>query len=184
MHAYNLNAIKYVLRILIYISNIHTLNQRGTFMKEKLKTGDILYRSKSIVEHAGAYLGNGTVIHNSPDGDVQICSVEEYSEGKAIKVVSSRLSIEQAQQFQQKAKEKMIQAKGYNLVNFNCEQFVSEILKGTSSSPQIKGAAVGGIAGVIMASSIKSKHTLYFILAGALLGCTLINAQRKYDYVV
>ena len=184
MHRYKLNTIKYDLRILIDISHTHTLNQTGTFMKKKLKIGDILYRSKGIVEHAGAYFNNDKVIHNSPDGNVKICSVEQYAEGKDIKVVSSRLSIEQAHQFQQRAKKILSQAKEYNLVSFNCEQFVSEILKGTSSSPQIKGAAIGGIAGILMASSLKSKHTLYLTLAGALLGCTLVNSQRKYNYVI
>lgn len=153
-------------------------------MKEKLKTGDILYRRKVVVEHAGAYFGDGKVIHNSPDGDVQLCSLDQYSTGKSIKVISSNLSIEQAQQFQLRAWEQLNQDKDYNLVSFNCEQLVSQLLKGTSSSPQIKGAAIGGIAGALVAKSTNSKHTFWLALVGMLLGCTVVNAQRNYDYVI
>lgn len=153
-------------------------------MKDKFKIGDILYRSKGIVEHAGAYFGNGKVIHNSPEGNVQLSSVAQYSAGKNIKVISSELSTEQTQQFQQRAKEKLNQTKSYNPVTFNCEQLVSQILKGTSSSPQIKGAAIGGIAGTLIAKSTNSKHTLWLAFAGSLLGCAITNTQRKYDYIV
>ena len=153
-------------------------------MKEKLKIGDILYRSKGIVEHAGAYFGNDKVIHNSPDGNVQICSVEQYSDGKDIKVVSNKLSLDQVHQFQQRAKKELSQVKEYNPVLFNCEHLISEILEGASNSPQITGTAIGGMAGTLIAMSANSKHTWCFTLAGALLGCTLINAQRKYDYVI
>lgn len=153
-------------------------------MKKKLKIGDILYRSKGVVEHAGAYFGNGKVIHNSPNGDVQLCSIDQYSDGKNIKVISSGLSTEQTQQFQQRAREKLNQDKGYNLIAFNCEQLVSQVLKGISKSSQVEGAAFGGITGALVAKSTSSKHTLWFALAGVLLGCAVTNAQRKYDYVI
>lgn len=153
-------------------------------MKKKLKIGDTLYRRKGIVMHAGAYISDNKVIHNSPDDNIQICSIEQFADGKNIEVVSSKLSVEQTHQFQQRANDKLKQAKQYNLVSFNCEQFVSEIINGTGSSPQIKGTIAGGITGALIASSIKSKHSLYFTLAGALIGCALTNAQRKYDYVV
>ncbi|MEZ8321667.1 lecithin retinol acyltransferase family protein, partial [Vibrio splendidus] len=153
-------------------------------MNKKLKIGDILYRRKGIVEHAGAYFGNDKIIHNSPDGNVQLCSLAQYSEGKDVKVISSDLTSEQAQQFQQRAKEKLNQAKGYNLVTFNCEQLVSQVLKGISKSSQIESAAFGGITGALVAKSTGSKQTFLFTVAGALLGCAVTNAQRKYDYVI
>uniref|UniRef100_UPI0018C34F61 NlpC/P60 family protein n=1 Tax=Vibrio anguillarum TaxID=55601 RepID=UPI0018C34F61 len=45
-------------------------------MKNKLNIGDLLYRSKLLVEHAGIYLGKGKVLHNSPSGNVEICALE------------------------------------------------------------------------------------------------------------
>ncbi|WP_242010367.1 NlpC/P60 family protein [Vibrio mimicus] len=61
-------------------------------MKNKLNIGDLLYRSKLLVEHAGIYLGKGKVLHNSPSGNVEICALEEYANGKPVKVVLSHLS--------------------------------------------------------------------------------------------
>lgn len=154
-------------------------------MKQKLKIGDILYRSKGLViKHAGAYFDDDLVIHHSPDGDVQISSINQFSEGKSIQVVASELSVTQAQQFQLRAKRKLEQPKSYNPLNSNCEQLVSEILTGTASSPQVKGAVIGGIAGTLLAKSTDSKHALWFALAGVLVGCALVNAQRDYDFVI
>ncbi len=54
-------------------------------MNSNLSIGDLLYRSKLLVEHAGIYLGKGRVLHNSPDGNVEICTLEEYANGKPTK---------------------------------------------------------------------------------------------------
>lgn len=154
-------------------------------MKQKLKIGDILYRSKGlVVKHAGAYFDDDLVIHNSPDGDVQISSTDQFSEGKSIQVVASELSVLQAKQFQLRAKEKLGQPKSYNVLSSNCEQLVSEILTGTASSPQVKGAVLGGVTAAILAKSINSKHILWLSLAGIVAGCVAVNAQRNYDYVI
>jgi hypothetical protein len=153
-------------------------------MKQKLKIGDILYRSKGLVEHAGAYLDDNQVIHNSPDGDVEVCSVEQFADGKNIKVVTSGLSELQAQQLRERAKQKLAQAKRYNVISFNCEQLVSEIINGVTSSPQIKGAVVGCVAATLLAKASNSKHALWFALAGGLLGCTIVNTKREYDFIM
>lgn len=62
MHRYRLIAIEYFKRILFVILYIHTLTYEAFVMKQKLKIGDILYRSKGLVEHAGAYFDNDQVI--------------------------------------------------------------------------------------------------------------------------
>lgn len=166
------------------IMYIHTLTYGAFVMKQKLKIGDILYRSKGLVEHAGAYLDDNQVIHNSPDGDVEVCSVEQFADGKNIKVVASGLSELQAQQFQERSKSKLDQSNRYNLFSFNCEQLVSEIINGEASSPQVKAAVLGGIACTILAKAADSKHTLWFALAGGLLGCAIVNTKREYDFTV
>jgi len=153
-------------------------------MKEKMKIGDILYRSKGAVEYAGAYFGNGKVIHNSPDGNVQTCSIEQFSDGKTIKVKMSKLSLTQEGEFLQRAKQVLTKSHTYNPFTFNCEHLVSEILNGVRSSPQIKGTVIGGTVGTLIAASTNSKHSWCFVLAGALLGCSLVNSQRKYDHAI
>lgn len=153
-------------------------------MKNKLNIGDLLYRSKNAVEHAGAYFGDGSVIHNSPDGNVQTCSIEQFSDGKLIKVKSSELSSTQESEFLQRAKRALTRTHTYNPFTFNCEHLVSEILNGVRSSPQIKGSVIGGTVGTLIALSANSKHSWRFAIAGALIGCSLINSQREYDYVI
>lgn len=153
-------------------------------MKKKIKIGDILYRSKGTVEHAGAYFGDGKVIHNSPDGNVQTCSIDQFSDGKLMKVKSSDLSLTQESEFLQRAKQALTKTNTYNPFIFNCEHLVSEILDGVRSSPQIKGTVVGGTVGTLIAVSTNSKHSWCFALAGALIGCSLVNSQRKYDHVI
>ncbi|MBO2678712.1 C40 family peptidase [Shewanella algae] len=153
-------------------------------MKQNLKIGDILYRRKNLVEHAGAYLGDDQVIHNSPDGNVMVCSVEHFAEGKEVKVISSGLSTLQARQFQERAKRKLSESKRYNLFSFNCEQLVYEIISGVASSPQVKGAVLGGLACTMLAKTADSKHAIWFGLAGAIAGCAFVNSQRNYDLVL
>lgn len=153
-------------------------------MKQKLKIGDILYRRKGLVEHVGAYFGDDQVIHNSPSGNVQLCSLAHFSEGKDVKVVASGLSAFQEQQFLQRAKEKLGQQRRYNFISVNCEQLVSEILSGTPSSPQVQGALLGCIAGTLLAQSVSSKHPFWLATAAAIVGCAVTNSNRKYDYVL
>jgi len=184
VHKYRLIAIEYVKRILMVIMYMHTLTYGAFVMKQKLKIGDILYRSKNLVEHAGAYLDDNRVIHNTPDGDVEICTVEQFADGKNIKVVTSGLTALQTQQFQERAKSKLDQSNRYNVFSFNCEQLVSEIINGEASSPQVKGAVMGTLAAMLLAKASNSKHPLWFAFAGGLLGCTMVNAKREYDFIV
>ena len=80
-------------------------------MKNKLNLGDLLYRSKLFVEHAGIYLGRDRVLHNSPDGNVQICTLDEYSAGKPIKVILNQLSKEKQNELLHQAEQLISQAK-------------------------------------------------------------------------
>ena len=44
--------------------------------------GDILIRAKGLFDHMGIYLGNGMVLHNTPDKGVHTSSVEMFANGK------------------------------------------------------------------------------------------------------
>ncbi len=105
-------------------------------MKSKLSIGDLLYRSKLIVEHAGIYLGKGRVLHNSPDGNVETCSLEEYANGQPIKVVLSHLSEEKKNELFNDAVQLIKKAKKYGLLANNCEHLASTLLHGKPSSKQ------------------------------------------------
>ncbi|KUI97518.1 lecithin retinol acyltransferase family protein [Vibrio sp. MEBiC08052] len=153
-------------------------------MKNKLSIGDLLYRSKLFVEHAGIYLDKGRVLHNSPDSNVEICALEEYANGKPIKVVLSHLSEEKKNELFNQAEHLIKKAKKYGVWDNNCEHVASSLLYGKPSSEQLQGASLGAIAGLLLAQCHQSKNSLLFILAGGLIGCMAINAARKYDCVV
>jgi hypothetical protein len=57
-------------------------------MKNKLDIGDLLHRSNLFVEYAGIYLGNEQVLHNSPDGMIEICTLKQYANGKPLSKVA------------------------------------------------------------------------------------------------
>lgn len=154
-------------------------------MKRKLKIGDVLYRNKGVVvEHAGVYLGNNEVIHNSPENNVQRCSFEQFSEGKTVQVVRSNLDESQAIQLKHKAEKMLSQPKSYNVFNFNCEQMASELLGGVASSAQLKSGCIGAITAALIAKSGYSRHVLAFTAVGLLAGCLLTNTSRTYDFVL
>lgn len=153
-------------------------------MNNNLSIGDLLYRSKLFVEHAGIYLGKGRVLHNSPDGNVEICALEEYANGKAIKVVLSHLSEEKKNELFNQAEQLIKKAKKYGLLANNCEHLASTVLHGKPSSEQLRAAGLGAVAGLLLAHCNQSKRSLLYILAGGLIGCMAVNAARKYDGVV
>ncbi|WP_087019672.1 lecithin retinol acyltransferase family protein [Thaumasiovibrio subtropicus] len=150
-------------------------------MKNNLSVGDRLYRSKLFVEHTGIYLGDRRVLHNSPDENVEICALEEYAVGKPVKVVFSRLSEEKQSELLSHAEQLIIKENKYGVLGNNCEHLASKMLYGKPSSEQLQGAAVGAIAGLLLAQCSQSKNTSLYMAAGGLIGCLLVNATRNYD---
>ncbi|ASW80404.1 lecithin retinol acyltransferase family protein [Vibrio anguillarum] len=153
-------------------------------MKNKLNIGDLLYRSKLLVEHAGIYLGKGKVLHNSPSGNVEICALEEYANGKPVKVVLSHLSEDKKNKLFNQAEQLIKKARKYRVLDNNCEHLASTVLHDKPSSEQLQGASLGAVAGLLLAHCNQSKNSLLYILAGGLIGCMAVNAARKYDCVV
>ena len=153
-------------------------------MKNNLNIGDLLYRSKQLVEHAGIYLGKGLVLHNSPDGDVEICALEKYANDKPVKVVLSHLSEEKQSDLINQAKLLIIKGKKYGVLDNNCEHLASSLLHGKPSSEQLQGVGLGAVAGLLFAHCNQSKNSLLYMLAFGFIGCMAVNATRKYDCVV
>lgn len=153
-------------------------------MKNKLNIGDLLYRSKLLVEHSGIYLGKGKVLHNSPSGNVEICALEEYANGKPVKVVLSHLSEDKKNELLNQAEQLIKKARKYGVLNNNCEHLASTVLHDKPSSEQLQGASLGAVAGLLLAHCNQSKNSLLYILAGGLIECMAVNAARKYDCVV
>ncbi|ODP99816.1 hypothetical protein [Salinivibrio sp. SS2] len=153
-------------------------------MKEKLKFGDLLYRSKNLVEHVGVMMENGLVLHNTPDAGPALTSYEDYADGKPVKVVSSDLAPQQKQSLTMRALEILEEARQYKLISFNCEQMATKVLHGVASSEQVRGALLVGGTTAVVSKALDSRYWWAYGLAGLAIGCLAANASRKYDYVI
>lgn len=153
-------------------------------MKEKLKFGDLLYRSKSLVEHVGIVMENGLVLHNTPDVGPTLTSYEDYADGKTVKVVSSELTPQQQQSLNVRALQILEEARQYKLISFNCEQMATKVLHGVANSEQVRGALIMGGTTAVVAKALNSRYWWAYGLAGLAIGCLAANASRKYDYVI
>ncbi|GAA6169764.1 lecithin retinol acyltransferase family protein [Sessilibacter corallicola] len=149
-------------------------------MNIKLKTGDLLYRSKGFVEHAGVYLGNDKVIHNKPDGNVEITHINQYSKGKTVKVVEvNNCNIED---LKNRLYQLLRSDVRYRLTHQNCEHIANLLVRGRAYSPQIRSAIIGALIAALVASGRSSQYWFFAVVAGGILGCVITNLAREYDY--
>lgn len=151
-------------------------------MNSKLKAGDLLYRSKGIVEHSGVYIGNNEVLHNSPTNNTEIVKLSEFAEGKNVKVIYQPVKDME----ELLARMQMLTSKGtkYQWFANNCEQVSYLMIRGKKHSPQIVASSFGFMAGLALAKDLGWKKALLAGAVGGLLGCMISNATRKYDAVI
>lgn len=149
-------------------------------MHSKLKPGDLLHRSKGIVQHAGVYLGDGLVLHNQPSEGSAVTSYSQYAEGKTVKVTST--SRTDLNKLTERLHEIIDDDQSYTLFGNNCEHITSYLTQGRKISPQIQAttmcAAIGGLIGN------RSGNLAYGLILGGLAGLVIANVSRKYDYCV
>ncbi len=91
--------------------------------------------SELIYTHVGRYIGNGQVIHNHWRNGAEIVSLDEFADGKKIKVLEQGVS--SPCDFMQRVHRVLASRKPYNLFNNNCEHTASYVATGVASSPQI-----------------------------------------------
>jgi lecithin:retinol acyltransferase len=144
--------------------------------------GDLLYRSKLIVEHIGVYLGNGQVLHNHPSGGVIITPYEEFSDGKTVKVtlvpeVSLGL-------LEKRIREILRQDEKYKLFGNNCEHIANFLIGGRKYSPQIQSAIAGVLVTAVIGRNMKGLNWLALLLLGGLVGLISCNTSRNYDQII
>jgi hypothetical protein len=149
-------------------------------MNTKLKPGDMLHRSKGIVQHAGVYIGNGMVFHNRPERGAEVTSYSDYAEGKTVKVTcTKRPSLEG---LPKRVQETIDTGPSYSVLSNNCEHSANYVISGRKISPQIQSvaicAAIGGVVGK------RSGNTAYGCLLGGLAGLALFSLLAKHDYII
>lgn len=151
-------------------------------MRNELRIGDLLYRSKGPFEHAGVYLGGNQVAHTTPASGIEITRIEEYANGEDIKYkkieetdlsgLASRLS-------------QMLQGDTrFQVLNQNCEQVAYFLISGRKLSPQLRASLIGVIFGGLVGYKTRNENWLALLMVFGLAGCLLNNFFRQYDGVI
>ncbi len=151
-------------------------------MKGDINIGDLLYRSKGIIEHAGVYIGNNQVLHNQPTNGAVITSYEEFANGKTVKVMSTNLTNQT--QLAMRLKEIFTNNTRYNLLENNCEHMANLIINGRKMSSQIQSSVVGAVIGGLIGSQSKNCHWFIWLAGGALTGLLVANLAKNFDYQI
>ena len=151
-------------------------------MHTKLKPGYLLYRNKWGAEHAGVYLGNYLVLHNSPAGGVEVISYSVYADGKPVKVIA----IDKYNQAELAERLSLIlQADAsYHVVSNNCEHIANWLIHGRSFSPQLQVTDTCALLGGVVSWKTQRGNPLVIATLAGLAGCFLYNATRNYDAVL
>mgnify|MGYP006415144411 FL=1 len=151
-------------------------------MYSKLKPGDLLHRSKGIVQHAGVYLGDGQVFHNQPGNGADVTSYEQYANGEIVKV-SSSTGIDH-ELLSERLREIIGKDKRYGFLSNNCEHAANFLILGRSMSPQAQAGLAGAVIGVLIGNQINAENWVYCAALGGLAGLLIANKNKNYDYSI
>ncbi|ABO23135.1 hypothetical protein Shew_1265 [Shewanella loihica PV-4] len=173
---YRINMQKYVFRI--HPLNTYQLSffpnyEVNMYKKLNPMIGDRVYRSKGLVMHVGVMVDRDLVAHNSPDNNVEVISMEHFSQGKKVELKRS-IGVDPTAlkaQLQRISEEN----RRYCPISFNCEHFANELLGTKDGSEQLLAALLVGSFGL----TCKNKW-LGLATAGAT-GLLLCNGLRKYS---
>ncbi len=107
-------------------------------MISDLKPGDVLRRRKTGVWHLGVYMGEGQVLHNSPDfleGERRT-PYKSFSLGRDVYVAHSNPETRAA--VMERASGIVAHPHAYSYVWRNCEHTVYEVMEGAARSPTVR----------------------------------------------
>ena len=149
-------------------------------MYSKLKPGDLLHRSKGIVQHAGVFLGDGLVLHNQPSEGAQVTSYTQYAEGKKVSV--TRIDNADVGLLSNRISEILKNDQRYGLLANNCEHVANLLINGQKMSPQLQACVAGSILGGLISSQLKGENWVYGIVLGGIAGVIISNLTREYNY--
>jgi cell wall-associated NlpC family hydrolase len=147
-----------------------------------LQPGDLLYRSKGPVQHAGIYMGNNLVLHHRPVEGVALTDYAEYASGRKVKVVNTKAG--NTTLLTERLSDLLASNPKYNLLLNNCEHIAHLMIAGRKFSPQIQATILGAISGLVMGHKTKKGYWALFLIGGGLAGCLLKNVGRKYHAVI
>lgn len=102
----------------------------------QLVAGDVLLRKKGEVWHFGIYMGNGTVLHNSPGVGERVSSYEEYADGQQVKAYQPDPT--KRHEIMNRAWQIVRNPKAYDHLTRNCEHTMYEAIDGVAKSPTVR----------------------------------------------
>lgn len=150
-------------------------------MYSSLMVGDLLYRNKGVVGHAGVYLGSNEVLHIQPGGRPVRVPFEQYSNGKFVSVKRQKID---PQGFTKRLADIGKSGEVYSLISNNCEHTAYYLSTGNRMSPQLQVALGCGFVGGLLASRGGAGR---FATAAGCIGLAALmvsNANRHHDFVV
>lgn len=148
-------------------------------MYSNLKLGYLLYRPKGFVEHVGVYLGSGQVLHNSPSGNVEVVTYQEYAAEETVKIVTT--SQHNVEDLAERLNSLLAADSRYCPVSNNCEHIAYYLIYGRRFSPQIQATLSASIVAAFLSWKMKRGNPLVVGAIGGIVGCILSNLNRKYD---
>ena len=151
-------------------------------MNTKLKVGDLLYRSKGPVQHAGVYLGGGLVLHTTPDTGLEVVTLEKYANGQDVKFIHVEMT---DSHLLADRLSKILQGdRRFDFLGRNCEHVAYLLLSGRNWSPQLVAVLVGALFGGLLAYRTRNENWAAIMLVCGAAACVLCNLTRSYDGVI
>lgn len=113
-------------------------------------TGDLLFRPKAlgIVEHCGVSLGNGYVLHNSPERGEEVVPVTVFAAGQPVRVQATG---QPPLAVLSRAQQVLANPRSWHGTDRNCEHTATEVVYGKPSSPQLVDIVVMSLAALGLA---------------------------------
>lgn len=97
--------------------------------------GDVLERDKGLLTHVGIYMGNGLVLHASPELGVAITTVTDFAKNQMVRL--RRVPDMLRHEILSRAQAVWRRGGRYDLINNNCQHVVNEVVHGTRISPAV-----------------------------------------------
>jgi len=113
----------------------------------RLQQGDVIKRPGPWgTNHVGLFggtdfLGRGWVIHNAKDDCVKWEDLETFAAGSMVSLVRRAANAQEG--FAVVSRAASLSGTKFDLINFNCEHFVTYALAGEAVSRQLRGVVVG-----------------------------------------
>ena len=112
----------------------------------------VITRAKlnGLGEHWGVQLQDGTVAHYTDDRNLLISSIEEFAQGRDVRIVRE-VPPHEAAQVPQRLWHIITYPRAYDAINWNCEIFANWLTGATPTSGQVTAWLVGGAVIGLMA---------------------------------